>query len=172
MFWLYVALVLVAEAAALIALDFAAPGAPVPMLIPIIPITLVAVLLVRFRMDNIYRRIRRLSPEEITGHRPEVPRAASPQELSHSIVERANEIRRALEESPSEVRIEMCALGYRMCANDMITLTHMINERLPGVGPLQRLRLRRLRKRATDALSSARKALPPGALRATRQERQ
>ena len=25
----------------------------------------------------------------------------------------------------------MCALGYRACANDMITLTHLTNQALP-----------------------------------------
>ena len=65
----------------------------------------------------------------------------------------------------------MCAIGYRACANDMITLTHLTNEVLPNASLLKRLRLRRGRKRAIDALSEARKALPPGALRATPQER-
>jgi hypothetical protein len=66
----------------------------------------------------------------------------------------------------------MCALGYRACANDMITLTHLINEALPDASFLRRVRLRRSRKKAIDALSEARKALPPGALRTAPQERQ
>ena len=48
------------------------------------------------------------------------------------MVEQARGDQHALEESPSdEVRVEMCALGYRACANDMITLTHLTNEALP-----------------------------------------
>jgi hypothetical protein len=66
----------------------------------------------------------------------------------------------------------MCALGYRACANDMITLTHLTNETLPNASLLQRVRLRRARRKAIDALTGARKALPPGALRAAPQERQ
>jgi hypothetical protein len=54
----------------------------------------------------------------------------------------------------------------------VITLTHLTNEQLPNVGLLKRMRLRRARKKATDALAEARNALPPGALRATRQEQQ
>jgi hypothetical protein len=52
----------------------------------------------------------------------------------------------------------------------MITLTNLINEEWRAAGPLKRLKLRRWRRRATDALSDARKAIPPSALRATRQE--
>jgi hypothetical protein len=54
----------------------------------------------------------------------------------------------------------------------MITLTHLANEELPNAGFLRRMKLRRARKKATDALVEAREALPPGALRATRQEQQ
>ena len=72
--------------------------------------------------------------------------------------------------APSEVQVEMCAMGYRACVNDMITLTNLLNEASCAAGPIKRLKLRRLRRRATDALSDARKALPPSALRASRQE--
>ncbi|MDQ3638772.1 MAG: hypothetical protein M3426_12390, partial [Actinomycetota bacterium] len=91
---------------------------------------------------------------------------------SRRIVERADEIHRTLLESPSEVQVEMCALGYRACVNDMITLTHLISEESKSAGPVKRLRLRSARRRATDSLSVAREAMPPGALRATRQEQQ
>jgi hypothetical protein len=74
--------------------------------------------------------------------------------------------------SPSEIRVEMCTLGYRACVNDMITLTHLANQELPNTNLLRRFKLRRARKRATAALAEAREALPPGALRATRQEQQ
>jgi hypothetical protein len=106
------------------------------------------------------------------GFRPR-RRAESPETLSRSIVERAGEIRRSLTELPTdETRIEMCALGYRACANDMITLTHLVNEALPAAPLVERLKLRRARKRAIDALAEAREALPPEALRASRQEQQ
>ena len=54
----------------------------------------------------------------------------------------------------------------------MITLTHLVNEALPNAPLLGRLKLRRARKRAIDALAEAREALPPEALRASRQEQQ
>ena len=111
-------------------------------------------------------------PPRRLRHRPR-RRDESPEGLSRSIVERAAEIRRSLTELPAdEMRVEMCALGYRACANDMITLTHLTNEALPSAPLLQRLRLRRLRKKAIDALAEAREAPPPEALRASRQEQQ
>ena len=72
----------------------------------------------------------------------------------------------------SEIQVEMCALGYRACVNDMITLTHLVNEEISEASLLRRAKLRRARRKATDALSIARQSLPQGVLRATRQEQQ
>ncbi len=173
MYRLFVALILAAEVVALVVLERVAPKVQVLALTPLVPLTLVAALLMRWALDSTAFRTRRLSPEAIAGYKgSRGPAENSPEELSRSIVERADEIRRALAESPSEIRVEMCALGYRACANDMITLTHLTNEELPYAGFLRRFKLRRSRKRATDALAAARAALPPGALSATRQEHQ
>ena len=170
---LIVASILAAEVVALVVLERVAPGAPVLALAPLVPLTLVAALLLRWALGSTAFRTRQLSPEAIASYRTsQRPAKNSPEELSRSIVERAEEISRALAESPSEIRVEMCALGYRACANDMITLTHLTNEELPYAGFLRRMKLRRSRKRATDALAAARAALPPGALRTTRQEHQ
>jgi hypothetical protein len=169
---LFVALILAAEVVALAVLVRVAPWM-VLALAPVVPLTLVAVLLLRWALGSTTFRTCRLSPGAIASYRRlQHPAKNSPEELSRSIVERAEEISRALAESPSEIRVEMCALGYRACANDMITLTHLTNEELPYAGFLRRMKLRRLRKRATDALAAARAALPPGALRTTRQEHQ
>ncbi len=173
MFRLFVALILAAEIIALAVLERVAPSVPVLALAPVVPLTLVVALFLRRALDSLAFRARRLSPEAIASYkRSQGQTNNSPEELSRSIVERADEICRALAESPSEIRVEMCALGYRACANDMITLTHLTNEELPYAGFLRRFKLRRSRKRATDALAAARAALPPGALRATRQEHQ
>ncbi len=175
MFKFYVASILAVEIAALAALPAVAPDAPVLLLSLVVPLTLAAALFAHRRFENSLRRglARRLSPEAIASYRPRQPATDTPEELSRSIVERAEEIRRALEESPSdEVRVEMCALGYRACANDMITLTHLTNEALPNASFLRRMKLRRSRKKAIDSLTEARRALPPGALRAAPQERQ
>jgi hypothetical protein len=172
-FRLTVTSIIVVQIAALIALAIVAPGILVPLLIPIVPLTLVVALLARRVLESPAARMRRLSPQAIANYHVRPPRESdSPEELSRSIVERAAEIQRTLTESPTEIRIEMCALGYRACVNDMITLTHRINEELPHAGLLRRMELRRARKKATDALAGAREALPPGALRATRQEQQ
>src|SRR5215210_2593847 len=174
MFKLYLTSILVAEVVALAALEFLQPDfVRFSILVSIIPLTLVVAFIVRRRFGGPVYRLHRLSPQAITGYRAAGPATNSPETLSRAIVERAEEIQHALEESPSdEVRVEMCALGYRTCANDMITLTNLTNEALPNASFIKRFRLRRSRKKAIDALSEARKALPPGALRAAPQERQ
>jgi hypothetical protein len=174
MFKLYLTSILVAEVVALAALEFLQPGlVRFSILVPIIPLTLVVAFVLRRRFGGPAYRLHRLSPQAITDYRATGPVTNSPETLSRAIVERAEEIQHSLEESPSdEVRVEMCALGYRACANDMITLTHLTNEALQGASFIKRFRLRRSRKRAIDSLSEARKALPPGALRTAPQERQ
>jgi hypothetical protein len=172
MFKIGVALILVVEVVGLLLLTLVVEDLPVWILVPLVPLTVAIALVVRRELESPAHRLRRLSPEAIVGHRPR-PRAESPESLSRSIVERAAEIRRSLAELPTdETRVEMCALGYRACANDMITLTHLVNERLPNAPFLERLRLRRARKRAIDALAEAREAIPSEALRASRQEQQ
>jgi hypothetical protein len=171
-FGLLVALVLAVEIVALVVLRIVAPDVPVLTLAPVVPLTLLVALLARRWFGSAAYRMRQLTPEAITGSSGRRPAADSPEDLSLSIVERATEIRRTLAGSPSEIRIEMCALGYRACVNDMITLTHLANQELPNTNFLRRFKLRRARKKATDALAEAREALPPGALRATRQEQQ
>ena len=173
MFKLYLTSILVAEVVAVVALAFLRPDGLELYLLPIIPLTLVVAYIIRRRFSGPTYGIHRLSPQAIAGYRARDPATNSPEALSRAIVERAEEIQHALEESPSdEVRVEMCALGYRACANDMITLTHLINEALPTASFLRRVKLRRSRKKAIDALSEARRALPPGALRTAPQERQ
>ncbi len=170
---LYLAILLVTETAAigLVSYYFASWYLAL-LLLPVPLLTLVAGLFLGRRMSSLAYRIRRISPEDIVRRAAggEEPVEIGPEELSRSIVERAEEIRRTLLESPSEVQVEMCALGYRTCVNDMITLTNLMNEEARSAGPIRRLKLRRWRRRATDSLSGAREALPPGALRATRQE--
>ena len=172
MFKLGVALVLVVEVVGLLLLTLVVEDFPVWVLVPLVPLTVGIAIVVRRELESPAHRLRRLSPEAIVRYKPH-RRAESPESLSRSIVERAVEIRRSLTELPTdETRIEMCALGYRACANDMITLTHLVNEALPNAPLIDRLKLRRARKRAIDALAEAREALPPEALRASRQEQQ
>ena len=169
---LHLTLVLAVEAVVIGLLWFLASGSLALLFVPILPTTLVVALLLHYVMGNPGYRARRLSPEAIVEHRTRESETETPEELSHRIVERADEIHRTLLESPSEVQVEMCALGYRACVNDMITLTHLINEESKSARPVKRLRLRSARRRATDSLAAAHEAMPPGALRATRQEQQ
>jgi hypothetical protein len=169
---LHLTLVLAVEAAVIGLLWFLASGSLALLFVPILPLTLVVALLLHYVAGNPGYRARRLSPEAIVEYRMHPRETENPEELSRRIVERADEIHRTLLESPSEVQVEMCALGYRACVNDMITLTHLISEESKSAGPVKRLRLRSARRRATDSLSVAREAMPPGALRVTRQEQQ
>ena len=172
LFVVFVALILAAEIIALAVLRTVVPQGLVLALTPVVPLTLAVTLLARYWTGRSFYRMRTISPEEIADSGPPPPAEDSPVKLSRSIVERAVEIRRTLAEDPSEIRVEMCTIGYKACVNDMITLTHLTNENLPNAGVLKGMQLRRARKKATDALAEARKALPPGALRATRQEQQ
>ena len=167
---LHLTLVLAVEAVVIGLLWFLMSGSLALLFVPILPLTLVVALLLRYLMRNPGYRARRLSPEAIVAYQTRERETETPEELSRRIVERADEIHRTLLESPSEVQVEMCALGYRACVNDMITLTHLIKEESKSATPVKRLRLRSARRRATDSLSLAREAMPPGALRATRQE--
>lgn len=173
MFRVGVALILVIEIISLALLPLFGPDMLVVLLAPLVPLTVVLAFVLYPRFGGASYRVWRLTPERITAYQPrdrEDP--AEPLSLSRSIVERAKEIRRAMNDSPSEAQVEICALGYRACVNDMITLTHLTNEELSKAGLFRRLRLRRSRRRATEALSGARAALPPGALRTTHQEKQ
>lgn len=170
MFRFILILVLLVEVSGFALLAALVPGAPILALVPVPAVTLLLALGARRLAQSRSYRVRRLSPEVITGFRPHVPKDLTPEDLSRTIVERAGEIQRTLEGHPSEVRIEMCALGYRTCVNDMITLSHLTREALPTANPIRRFRLLRARKRATEALSDVRHALPPGAIRTTHQE--
>jgi hypothetical protein len=169
---LHLTLVLAVEAAVIGLLWFVVSGSLALLLVPLLPLTLVVALLLHYVAGNPGYRARRLSPEDIVRYQTQEIEVDTPEELSRRIVERADEIHRTLLESPSEVQVEMCALGYRACVNDMITLTHLVNEESKATGPIRRLRLRAARRRATDSLSIAREAMPPDILRATRQEQQ
>ena len=174
MFEIFVALILIAGIVGLILLPAFAPDVLVLVLAPLIPLVLVLVFVIHSKVKGFSYRRWRITPERITGYRPQaLPSPGStPEHLSRSIVERATEIRRTMKGKPSEIQVEMCALGYRACVNDMITLTHLVNEELPGAGFVRRTKLRRARRRSTDALSAAHQVLPAGVLRATRQEQQ
>ena len=173
MFKWCVILLVAAEVAALVVVAPYEPGFLALALSPIVPLTVLAALLWRVRSSSVAYRVQHLSPEDITSYEGAAPTAASPERLHLSIVERASQIKNVLSaKSPSEIEVEMCAMGYRACVNDMITLSHLINEELPQAKLPRRVTLRRARRRATEALSGAREALPPGALRASHQEQQ
>ncbi len=172
MFKLLLALVLILEVAALALLSTVVSGTVVGLAALVVPLTLAVALLIHLRFRGFSYGSWRITPERITGYEPQADPESTPEGLSRSIAERATEIQRAMQDDPSEIQVEMCALGYRACVEDMITLTHLLNEETQDARLLRRIKLKRARRRATDALDDARQALPPGALRATRQEQQ
>lgn len=172
MYKLYVTLILVAEMVALSLLSLVVADVVVLALAPVIPLTVVLAFVVHHRRSGLSFKARRLSPDRIANYTPQEVPVVSPERLSRSLVERAGQIRRVLQDSPSEAQKEMCTFGYRTCVNDMITLTNLVNEELRGANLIRRIKLNRARKQATSALAETRQALPPGALRTTRQEQQ
>ena len=168
----YLSIVLAVEVAALVAVSIFAGSLAVSLVALSVPVTLAAGFIIWRRTASVPYRIQKISPEEITGYKSGPAAEVNPGSLSRSIVERAEEIRRTLQGSPAEIQIEMCALGYRACVDDMITLTHLANEAFPDASFSEKVKLRRDRRRATEALAKAREALPPGVLRATHQEQQ
>jgi hypothetical protein len=110
---------------------------------------------------NILRfRPRPITPRDIVGYRgAEEPLSA--EVLSEQIVERSDQIHRTLLGEPSEVEVEMCALGCSACMDDLITLALLIKEEQSRSGPVRRMKLRAVYRRATDSLSRARQALRP-----------
>ncbi|MGB3681400.1 MAG: hypothetical protein WA990_02830 [Rubrobacteraceae bacterium] len=174
MFRFCLVLILIVEAISLALLPLVAPGMVVALVVsPVILLTVVLAFVLYPKLGGVSYSTWRLTPERIAAHKPpDTLSKTEPIALSRFIVERAAEIRRAMLDTPSEVQIEICALGYRACVNDMITLTHLANEELTEAGIVRRMKLKRARRKATEALSGARTALPPGTLRTTHQEKQ
>ena len=126
---------------------------------------LTSILNLAFDMQNWLRekrlghRARTVSPESIISYEHSGD-AMEPESLSRQIVERSYQIYRTLQSRPSDVEAQMCALGYRACADDMITLCRLVDKELLDAGPVRQLRLKMLRNRTAYALSRARTALP------------
>jgi hypothetical protein len=105
----------------------------------------------RHSLPRSWRRVRKISPEQVLDHKSsEEP--VGPRMLCRRIVERAEQIRRAMLEGPSEIEIDMCAMGYGACLEDMGLLINFVKAELPGCTPIQRLRLRALRRKSTRAI--------------------
>lgn len=114
----------------------------------------------RIRIMRSSRHARDLSPRGIVEYAAPEESPPSPERLSRQIVERAYEIHHALQSRPSDVEVEMCDMGYRACADDMITLVRLVDKELPEAGFLRRLRLGFARNRAARSLSRIRETLP------------
>jgi hypothetical protein len=104
---------------------------------------------------------RNLTPEKIIGYRSPARVEETPGLISRRIVERSEQIRRALAAGPSEIEMAMCAVGYSACADDLLALIQRVGERLPKSDPISRLRMRTAVRRAADSLARTRKAFPP-----------
>ena len=112
----------------------------------------------RLRANILRYRQRSITPGDIVEYRDSrAPLTA--EVLSGQIVEHADQIHRTLLGKPSEIEVEMCALGYSACMDDLITLVLLLKEEQVRSGPLRRMKLGAAFRCATDALSRTRRAL-------------
>lgn len=112
----------------------------------------------RLRANILRYRQRSITPGDIVEYR-DSQEPLSPEVLSGQIVERADHIHRKLLGEPSEIEVEMCALGCSACMDDLITLALLIGEEQARSGPLRRMKLGAAFRCATDSLSRTRQAL-------------
>jgi SPW repeat len=108
---------------------------------------------------------RKISPETLVRY-GEPEQHMPPERLCRLIVECSYEIRRTLLGQTSRVEVGMCILGYRTCVTYGITLNRIIDKELPESGPVRRLRLEMIRRRAAHSLARTREVIPPGVPRA------
>lgn len=100
-----------------------------------------------------------LTPESVIRPcAPEVPE--TPERLAEHITESTDQIRRTLLKKPSELELEMCAVGYAKCAEDAITLVRLVQEETKSSCPLRQLKMKVALQQATDSLFRAREAFP------------
>jgi hypothetical protein len=105
-------------------------------------------------------RRRNLTPQKIVGYEGPARPEETPDLISRRIVERSEQIRRALAAKPSEVEVTMCAIGYSACVHDLLALSRLVKVRSSTCGPIRQLRMRVALGRAADSLARTRKALP------------
>ncbi len=105
-------------------------------------------------------RRRNLTPQKIVGYEGPARPGETPDLISRRIVERSEQIHKALAAKPSEVEVAMCAIGYSTCVQDLFVLAQLVKNRAPTCGPIRQLRMRVAIRRAADSLSRTRKALP------------
>lgn len=112
------------------------------------------------RSKRLGYRVRVASPQQVTNAPTLEEHTLDTDRLSQQIVERSYQIYRTLQHQPSDMEAEMCALGYRACVEDMITLAHLIDKEFSVAGPARRMRLKMVRVRTAQSLSRVRTALP------------
>lgn len=118
--------------------------------------------------SRLYRAIK-LSPERIVGCQSSV-QTGTPETLSKQVVERSERIRESLTADPSPIEIEMCVLGYKSCAADMLLLLGRIEEELPDANAIRSWRLKSARRKAIESLTRTRETLPPATAQALHPE--
>jgi hypothetical protein len=108
---------------------------------------------------SLHYQARDLTPEKIVGYRDLEQKPVTPELISRQIVERSEQIHRALLGDPSDTEVEMCALGYSICVGDFLVLLRLMNEQYSRCGPIRRLRLEAALRQAYDSLSRTRKVV-------------
>jgi hypothetical protein len=110
------------------------------------------------RANFLRYRQRTITPGDIVEYR-DSREPLTAEVLSGQIVERADQIHRTLRGKPSEIELEMCALGCSACMDDLITLALLVRKEQVRSGPLQRMKLGASFRCAVDSLSRTRRAL-------------
>ena len=105
-------------------------------------------------------RRRNLTPQKIVGYEGPARPEETPDLISRRIVERSEQIQRALAAKPSEVEVAMCAIGYSTCVGDLLVLSQLVRDRYPTCGPIRQLRMRVALRHAAGSLVRTRKGLP------------
>jgi hypothetical protein len=115
------------------------------------------------RGGSVLHRAHNLTPEKIVAYKGPARAEDTPELLSRRIIERSEQIQRALSTRCSEIEIAMCAMGYSACADDLLALIELTAELFPESGPIRRLRMCAAVRRATSSLALTRRAFPPHA---------
>jgi len=98
-------------------------------------------------------RTRTLTPQKIVDYQGPAPVEETPALISRRIVERSEQIRKALAAEPSETEVAMYAMGYCACADDLLVLSQVVDRRTATSGPIRRFTMLRAVRCARASLA-------------------
>lgn len=124
-----------------------------------------------FRSGHLRYRALTLTPERLIKPGLAVTEEpTTPERLARRITDSSNRIHRTLLGRASGPEVDLCAMGYRACAEDLVSLADLVRRESGKSGALRRLRLRAALRRAAEALSRARESFPTETLSVSREK--